>query len=358
MSIKLGNTLIEPLANSPGIITVGISGDMRASGVSISQLLAVSGDTMEGTLSFSGAGIQTDINFVPTWGEGKVFYDINQHTLAYYNDNPDVTVNLGQEVLIRARNNTGSTILNGKVVVISGALGSVPLLQLADCATISSHYVIGVATHDIADNETGYATVIGKVNGLNTNSYSNEGIILWLGNNGDLTETEPTPPNHRIKVGYLVRKHGTQGAILVNIDKGADLGDLHNVLITSPVDGDILVKSGNVWSNSANITAISASLQSQINSINSNYYIPLTSSVVLTRTTSAMTIEQQIDSGTVYAWSTPQTGDVINILNNTASETSCYINGNGHNIEGTTTFELIFGEAFSFRYNGTEWKAF
>jgi hypothetical protein len=51
----------------------------------------------------------------PSYQEGAVFYDKDKHALSYYNEEPDVTVNLGQELLIRVKNETGNTILNGLI---------------------------------------------------------------------------------------------------------------------------------------------------------------------------------------------------------------------------------------------------
>jgi hypothetical protein len=243
-----------------------------------SSFVSISGDMMTGTLEMSGAAIQLDVNHTPAHSEGTIFYDSEFKTLSYYNDNADITVNVGQESIVRIRNNTGSLISNGKVVCISGSSGSHPLIVLADNTSPTlSHSTLGVATHDISDNENGYVTTSGMVNGLNTNSFSNEGVTLWLGVNGNLTETEPTAPAHKVKIGYLVRKHPTQGRILVAIDTGTDLKDLHDVTIGDYDEGALLVAGmSGVWSPGANINdlatktevaSISGDLQSQIDAI-------------------------------------------------------------------------------------------
>lgn len=235
-----------------------------------------SGDTMTGQLTMSGAGIQLDLNHTPAHQEGKIFYDSVNHTLAYYNDNSEITVNVGQEQLVRVRN-SNSTIANGKVVVVNGSTGNHPNIILADNTLLTAHDTIGVATHNINYNEDGYITVSGMVNGLNTSMYSTEGVTLWLGTSGNITETEPTAPNHKVKIGYLIRKHNNHGRILVAIDAGSDLKNLHDVSIGDYEDGALLVANGAVWSPGANVNdlatnstvaSISGSLQSQINSIN------------------------------------------------------------------------------------------
>jgi hypothetical protein len=209
----------------------------------------ITGDTMTGQLVFNNAGIQLDTDYTPTHSEGKLFYDTNFHTLAYYNDNSDITVNVGQESIVRVRNNTGELIPNGAVVCISGALGSNPTIIKADYSTTNSHHTLGVATHDISDNENGYVTTSGRVNGLNTNSFSDEGIELYLGPNGTFIETVPDYPNHRIKIGTLIRKNDTEGSILVDIQCGVDLDDVHDVVLNNPSNGDVLSYDGSKWVN-------------------------------------------------------------------------------------------------------------
>jgi hypothetical protein len=270
--------------------TASISGDLQQQINSITvptsasfladydaRYVNVTGDTMTGTLAMSGAGIQLDVNHTPAHSEGTIFYDSQFKTLSYYNDNPDVTINVGQESIVRVRNNTGSLIANGKVVCIAGSSGSHPLIVLADNTSPTlSHSTLGVATHNISDNENGYVTTSGMVNGLNTSMFSTEGVVLWLDTNGNITETEPTAPTHKVKIGYLVRKHNTQGRILVAIDTGSDLKDLHDVSIGDYEDGALLVANGAVWQPGANVNdlattsevaSISGSLQSQISAI-------------------------------------------------------------------------------------------
>ena len=60
----------------------------------------------------------------PAHQEGVVFYDADNHTLSLYNDEADVTLQLGQEEFLRARNNTGATIANGTAVLITGSHGN------------------------------------------------------------------------------------------------------------------------------------------------------------------------------------------------------------------------------------------
>jgi len=154
----------------------------------------------------------------PTYTEGRVFYDSTAKTLNYYNDNSQMSVNIGQEQIVRVRNQTGSTIANGTVVYISGATGQTPLVTKAIATSYTTADVIGVTTTDITNNGFGYVTINGTVNGLDTSAFA-DGNAVYLSASvaGAYTATEPTSPNYSIQVGVVLYSHGVNGKLLVAI---------------------------------------------------------------------------------------------------------------------------------------------
>jgi len=118
--------------------------------------------------------------------------------------NEDVTLQVGEETFVRARNSTGSIIANGSVVYINGAQGNNPTIALADADSVSMSYVIGVATEDIGINTTGFVTVTGVVNGVNTSGY-NAGDRLYLSTtNGQITNIPPPAPHMQVYIGQAL----------------------------------------------------------------------------------------------------------------------------------------------------------
>ena len=118
------------------------------------------------------------------------------------------------------RNLTGSTILNGSVCMFTGAeeFNSSRLLigpMVAD-GTYPSHYVMGVATHDIHADEEGFVTAFGYVNDLNTSMW-NKGDVLYADPlvPGGMTNVKPTSPHNCIQIAAVVKKHATLGRIMV-----------------------------------------------------------------------------------------------------------------------------------------------
>ena len=154
----------------------------------------------------------------PTHQEGVIFYDSDNHTLSLYNDEADVTLQLGQEEFLRVRNNTGDIILNGSGVKITGAHGNTaPTIAYAQADTEDNSQVVGLATHDIENDSFGYVTTYGIVRGVNTSSFSaGDELFLSASNQGTLVNTSPTIPNYKVSVGHVIRNH-SNGSILVQV---------------------------------------------------------------------------------------------------------------------------------------------
>jgi hypothetical protein len=163
----------------------------------------------------------------PTFAEGTFFYDDNAKTFVGMVDESEVRMNVGEEHWITARNTTGATLTDGKVVFISGASGNRPLITLAQADAHSTSHTIGMVTHDIEDNSNGKVTTIGLVKGFDTSSFS-EGVPIYLDATtaGGLTATKPTGANFKVLVGYVTRSHATLGEFLVHVDGPVEDTDL------------------------------------------------------------------------------------------------------------------------------------
>ncbi len=59
----------------------------------------------------------------PAYLEGRLFYDNNKKSLSYYTDISGSSMEIGFETWTRVRNSTGSTVVIGSPVIISGATG-------------------------------------------------------------------------------------------------------------------------------------------------------------------------------------------------------------------------------------------
>ena len=155
----------------------------------------------------------------PAHQEGVVFYDADNHTLSLYNDEADVTLQLGQEEFLRVRNNTGATITNGTAVLITGSHGSAaPTISGAIATSESTSQIVGLATHSIEDSSFGYVTTYGIVRDVDTSHCAaGDEIFLSATEVGSGVNVSPTIPNYKVTIGHVIRSHGANGSILVQI---------------------------------------------------------------------------------------------------------------------------------------------
>jgi hypothetical protein len=146
-------------------------------------------------LSASPTGTLTNV--------GQLYFDATNVTPAIPL-NANVTLQIGQEEHIRARNNTGVQINDGQVVYINDAQGNNPTIALANADSVTTSEVVGIATENIAHNGTGFVTTFGIVNGINTSGY-NDGDILYLSaTNGTITNVIPSPPHNVVHIGVAL----------------------------------------------------------------------------------------------------------------------------------------------------------
>ena len=168
-----------------------------------------------------------------------------------YDTDDDGIVDSAETVQIVVRNSTGSTLTKGQVVYLSGATGNRPNAVLAQAnSEATSSKTIGVVVANIANNSDGNVAVSGTLHDLNTNSFT-AGDAVWLSATtaGAFTVTPPAEPNHTVFIGYIARAHPTLGRIVIAIQNGYELDELHGVSVPSPSNGQVLayVTSELVW---------------------------------------------------------------------------------------------------------------
>jgi len=189
--------------------------------------------------------------------EGRLGWDDGNGTLALGLKGGNVTLQVGQEQVARVFNADSVTLTDGMVVYISGSQGNrIAVKRAVATAEMGSANTLGMVTEPITAGSEGFITTFGVVNGLNTIGLT-PGVPLWLSTaSGEFTQTKPNAPYHNVMVGYVQRVHATVGSIFVKIDNGYELDELHNVVDStiSTSFGDLLVRSGSVWTNSRQLT--------------------------------------------------------------------------------------------------------
>ena len=142
----------------------------------------------------------------------------------------------------QVRNETGATLAKGTVVYISGASGNKALVSKGLATSdATSAQTFGVAQADIPTNQNGYVVIRGDLVGIDTSAYV-DGTQLYLSGSvaGAYTSTKPVAPIHMVYVGVVTRQHATQGQIEVAIQNGYEMDELHDVLIVSKTNKDVI----------------------------------------------------------------------------------------------------------------------
>lgn len=202
--------------------------------------------------------VQFDTTAAATGAVGRLKWNDNDGTLDLGLKGGNVTLQLGQEQVVRVVNDDMVTLTDGMVVYVSGSNGTNILVKRAlSTAETTSAGSLGVVTEPISVNGHGFITTFGTVRGLDTSALA-AGDILYLSSTtaGAFTATKPSAPNHTVIVGYCTKVSAGNGEIFVKIDNGYELDELHNVKITSPTAGDLLIydQTAGYWEN-AKLTA-------------------------------------------------------------------------------------------------------
>jgi hypothetical protein len=160
---------------------------------------------------------------------------------------------VARDLEVEVRNQSGSTIAAGSIVYISGATGNKPLITLAQANNdANSAQTIGFVKTAIANNGTGYVIVRGELENIDTSALT-EGVQLYLSPTtaGTWTTTKPSAPQHLVYVGIVIRSHPTLGVILVAVQNGYELNELHDVAIGTLANNNLLAyeSSTDLWKN-------------------------------------------------------------------------------------------------------------
>jgi hypothetical protein len=194
--------------------------------------------------------------------------------------NENYAMHLGEELLYRVRNTTGSTLLAGQPVYASGlspgANNRIEAALYAADGTIREIRFMGLITEDLTDNgNNGFATQFGYIRGVDTRGEAatygttnklwasgepawNEGDILYVHPSvpGKLTKIEP---KHSISVAIITNK-ASNGKLFVRPTSYGHLDDNHDVDVSGAANGQFLQynSSTDYWipSSSGNFTSL------------------------------------------------------------------------------------------------------
>lgn len=256
IGINIGDGKFYTKNSSNNIINLGVS---SISGTTITPASGLfSGDIVANTGTLNRLIFNTLLND-PDLSAGQLQWNSTEGTLDLGLDD-NYTMHLGEELLYRVRNVTGSTLLAGSPVYASGlspgANNRIEVGLYAADGNIREIRFMGLISEDLPNNGTnGYATQFGYIRGIDTrgdaavNGTTNklwttgepawsQGDILYVHPSvpGKLTKIEP---KHSISVA-IITNAASNGKIFVRPTSYGHLDDNHDVNVSGVVNGQFL----------------------------------------------------------------------------------------------------------------------
>lgn len=276
----------------------------------------------------------TDLNLLDfdtattsTVGAGQLAWNDTLGTLNLGLKGGNTISNLGQHLHARVVNKTtplvNLTKAGYQVVIVAGATGQRLSVKLAKADNdANSAGTLGMVAENIAGNAEGFICSVGNLTNINTTGSLQgetwaDGDSLYLSPTvfGGVTNVKPSAPFHEVRIGYVEYAHAINGKIYVKIDNGYELDELHNVAITTPLNGNYLEYNGTVWVNKGLVYTIEL-----IAALTVDFYAPYNMKInSVTNILNSPTTTIQDDNVAYTLTNTIAAGSKITVTVNTAA---------------------------------------
>jgi hypothetical protein len=252
----------------------------------------------------------------------------------------DINTNAVDKVTVKLT----EAVTKGQAVYVVGANGTNILAAKASNTTeATSSKTLGLAETTGVNNDIINVITSGLFPNLNT-STATIGDPVFLGTSGNLIYgTEPASPAHLIFIGFVTRVSATVGEIFVKIQNGYQLTQLHDVLLTTPLDGQVIQyeSATQLWKNKT--LALSGYL-----TVNNPAYTGILSGVGETQTgSSAVGIEALSQT-----WNTTGAPSAF-LMTITDTASSALSRLMDLRVDGAVRFQITKGGVLSFGNFGT-----
>lgn len=252
--------------------SVSLSSLSGGNSTATGNYLPLSGGTLTGNLNIQASissvnSIQFNTATAVTVGAGQMAWNSAESTVDVgISDN--VTLQLGQEVLVQVKNSSGEIIYNGSPVYAIGASGggSGNITVSAYKAGVNDPdelYFLGVATEQLNVNDFGFVTTFGKVRDVRLSEVREStdvsawpiGTILYPSatERGKLTSVPPNAPNKDLSIVMVISVNGSNRGFFVRAEHGYHLNEIHDVALSNPSNAQVLSynSASGVWINSS-----------------------------------------------------------------------------------------------------------
>jgi hypothetical protein len=166
------------------------------------------------------------------------------------------------------RNQSGSAFIKATPVYVSGSVGSsgkILISAASNASEATSSKTMGITTSAISNNSNGQVISEGILEGIDTTGAA-DGDPIWLGVDGVKIyglANKPSAPAHLVFLGIVIRGgQANTGSMYVKIQNGFELEELHNVQISSLLNGNIIAydSSTSTWKNTNTLQSTSSTI--------------------------------------------------------------------------------------------------
>ena len=236
--------------------------------LSQSRTISMLADVPADSLNFNTAATETA-------AIGKMFWNTTEGTPQVGLAGGNVQLQMGSMVVAYVRNAEATTLNKGEVVYLFGATGNrASVKRASNVADSSSSKTIGLVAESIGANQNGFIITQGVLDGLSLGSPYVSGDSIYLDTTpGAFTRVKPTQPDHIVFIGVVERANAGNGQLYIRPQNGFELEELHDVLITSPINNQTILWNSAVtlWTNSTltvgTISGLSSDLSGKVGSV-------------------------------------------------------------------------------------------
>lgn len=295
LNASISGTIPHAIATGTDTYTATISGVTAYNDADAYLIRFTNGNTTGCTLNINGLGAVTlyrNNDGVLIGGDiingGEMICIYNSSTNGFQ------VIGTAPNTLLGYVTNADSvTLTKGMPVYAFGGTGDrMTVKRAANIGDASSAQTVGlVLSTSIGVNQKGLIMMQGLLDGLSilpTSTWA-DGDPVYLGATpGTITNVKPYAPNHLVYLGVVTTASpGSAGRMYVRVQNGYELEELHNVRDTSTTSsfGDLLVKSGSLWTNSKQLTGSygltgSLSIQGNLQVLGTASFIYTTASII------------------------------------------------------------------------------
>lgn len=194
----------------------------------------------------------------PPFKTGRLHYNPDTADLEYDTNISNISIQYGQQVVVKVKNEGTQTINKGKLVRIVGGVGANPLIRTASWEDDNnSANTLGMVMQTVAPNGFTYVLLNGIITDIDlTEVKYAAGNILYLSSSGDYTNVKPVAPKHTVRIGEVVRAQQNNGVAFINVLNGYELDELHDVYTSSSALGDLIAYDPTIpaWKNTKTLS--------------------------------------------------------------------------------------------------------